>query len=105
MYPSYPDEFVAAGDFLTYKFPTWSWSPASSSDQKYSREFLPTDKQYLISRGVPCLRRVSQMEKAAVSKSPASSSSKGAPASDERLLDFAEGKDGVEGKEIGRAHV
>ncbi|KDN39016.1 hypothetical protein K437DRAFT_259218 [Tilletiaria anomala UBC 951] len=60
-----PEEFVAAGDFLTYKFPTWSWAVGDNSKL---RDFLPSDKQYLISRGVPCLRRVSQMESAAVGK-------------------------------------
>lgn len=90
-----PEEFVAAGDFLTYKFPTWTWSPASSSDAKYTRDFLPSDKQYLISRGVPCLRRVSQMEKAALgSSSKAGQSNTGE--TDERLLNFGEGHDGEE---------
>ncbi|POW17834.1 hypothetical protein PSHT_06244 [Puccinia striiformis] len=51
-------EFVAAGDFLCYKFPTWSWESGDSSKR---REFLPENKQYLISRNVACLRRASQM--------------------------------------------
>ncbi|GAA6058254.1 hypothetical protein JCM3770_006081 [Rhodotorula araucariae] len=53
-----PDEFVAAGDFLVYKFPTWQWEAGEPSK---AREFLPKDKQYLVSRNVPCLRRVSQL--------------------------------------------
>ncbi|KAH8915055.1 hypothetical protein BT69DRAFT_1252180 [Atractiella rhizophila] len=53
-----PEEFVAAGDYLVYKFPTWSWE---KGDEGKTRDFLPKDKQYLISRNVPCLRRVSQM--------------------------------------------
>ncbi|CAH7667089.1 autophagocytosis associated protein [Phakopsora pachyrhizi] len=53
-----PEEFVAAGDFLCYKFPTWSWETGDSSKR---RDFLPENKQYLISRNVPCLRRASQM--------------------------------------------
>ncbi|GAA5891467.1 hypothetical protein JCM6882_004479 [Rhodosporidiobolus microsporus] len=53
-----PDEFVAAGDFLVYKFPTWQWEAGEASK---TRDFLPKDKQYLISRNVPCLRRVSQL--------------------------------------------
>ncbi|PWN48386.1 hypothetical protein IE53DRAFT_333803 [Violaceomyces palustris] len=55
-----PEEFVAAGDFLSYKFPTWSWC---SGDAGKARDYLPKDKQFLISRGVPSLRRVSQIEK------------------------------------------
>ncbi|GAA6058670.1 hypothetical protein JCM10212_004081 [Sporobolomyces blumeae] len=53
-----PDEFVAAGDFLAYKFPTWTWEAGQPGK---ARDFLPKDKQYLISRNVPCLRRVSQL--------------------------------------------
>ncbi|EIM19550.1 hypothetical protein WALSEDRAFT_41096 [Wallemia mellicola CBS 633.66] len=49
-----PDEFVAAGDFLTYKFPTWQWT---GGDESKRREYLPSDKQYLITRNVPSLRR------------------------------------------------
>ncbi|GAA5946571.1 hypothetical protein JCM10213_006633 [Rhodosporidiobolus nylandii] len=53
-----PEEFVAAGDFLAYKFPTWQWEAGEAGK---ARDFLPKDKQYLISRNVPCLRRVSQL--------------------------------------------
>ncbi|KAL7418686.1 E2-like enzyme [Cryptotrichosporon argae] len=49
-----PEEFVAAGDFLTYKFPVWQWE---KGDFSRARDFLPADKQYLITRNVPCLRR------------------------------------------------
>lgn len=42
-----PEEFVAAGDFLTYKFPTWQWEAGEVGKR---REFLPADKQYLVSR-------------------------------------------------------
>ncbi|CAI5525071.1 unnamed protein product [Closterium sp. Naga37s-1] len=54
-----PDEFVAAGDNLVAKCPTWSWEGADPSRR---RSFLPADKQYLITRNVPCLRRVGAME-------------------------------------------
>jgi hypothetical protein len=40
-------EFVAAGDFLVYKFPTWKWEAGDASRR---REYLPADKQYLVSR-------------------------------------------------------
>lgn len=53
-----PDEFVAAGDFLAYKFPVWNWEKGDSSKV---RDYLPTDKQYLVTRGVPCLRRATSL--------------------------------------------
>lgn len=54
-----PEEFVAAGDFLVYKCPTWTWE---SGDPGKRRDFLPADKQYLVTRNVPCLRRAKQIE-------------------------------------------
>jgi ubiquitin-like-conjugating enzyme ATG3 len=51
-----PEEFLLAGDYLVYKFPSWSWAPASSAAQTVSH--LPADKQYLVTRGVPCHRRL-----------------------------------------------
>ena len=53
-----PEEFVLAGDYLVYKFPTWSWSSASSSARAV--DYLPADKQYLVTRGVPCHRRLDE---------------------------------------------
>ncbi|KAK7692386.1 hypothetical protein QCA50_004011 [Cerrena zonata] len=53
-----PEEFVAAGDFLTYKFPVWTWEKGDSSK---AREYLPADKQYLLTRGVPCPRRATTL--------------------------------------------
>lgn len=51
-----PEEFIAAGDFLVYKFPSWSWSDAASPDKRVAH--FPPGKQYLVTRGVPCKRRV-----------------------------------------------
>lgn len=51
-----PEEFVLAGDFLVYKFPSWSWSDASHPSKRVS--YLPPGKQFLVTRGVPCRRRV-----------------------------------------------
>lgn len=51
-----PEEFVLAGDYLVYKFPSWSWCAAQSPTRKVA--YLPEDKQYLITRGVPCHRRL-----------------------------------------------
>ncbi|KAJ7045877.1 putative E2-like enzyme [Mycena alexandri] len=53
-----PEEFVAAGDFLAYKFPVWTWEVGDASKVK---EYLPADKQYLVTRGVPCLRRATSL--------------------------------------------
>ncbi|KAF8800163.1 putative E2-like enzyme [Phlegmacium glaucopus] len=53
-----PEEFVAAGDFLVYKFPVWNWE---KGDATKARDFLPGDKQYLVTRGVPCLRRATSL--------------------------------------------
>ena len=51
-----PEEFVAAGDYIVYKFPTWSWGDADSEDRRVN--FLPPGKQYLVTRNVPCHRRL-----------------------------------------------
>ncbi|GAX77733.1 hypothetical protein CEUSTIGMA_g5176.t1 [Chlamydomonas eustigma] len=54
-----PSEFIQAGDFLVRTCPTWSWE---GGDPKKKRNFLPVDKQYLVTRGVPCTRRASELE-------------------------------------------
>ncbi|KAF2144105.1 uncharacterized protein K452DRAFT_306733 [Aplosporella prunicola CBS 121167] len=51
-----PEEFVAAGDFLVYKFPSWAWADAASPAKRVS--YLPEGKQFLVTRGVPCQRRL-----------------------------------------------
>lgn len=53
-----PEEFVAAGDHLVRTCPTWAWSAAEAGK---TRPYLPAEKQYLITRGVPSYRRVNQM--------------------------------------------
>ncbi|RKP07715.1 autophagocytosis associated protein, partial [Thamnocephalis sphaerospora] len=54
-----PEEFIAAGDFLVYKCPTWQWSGGLASKQ---RDYLPADKQFLITKNVPCLKRAKDLE-------------------------------------------
>ncbi|KAG7363422.1 autophagocytosis associated protein Atg3, N-terminal domain containing protein [Nitzschia inconspicua] len=54
-----PEEFVQAGDELVYRCPTWQWEAGEESQRK---SYLPPDKQYLITRNVPCQNRVSAME-------------------------------------------
>ncbi|KAK7221552.1 hypothetical protein V2G26_009555 [Clonostachys chloroleuca] len=51
-----PEEFVAAGDYLVYKFPTWSWGDADAESRRVS--YLPPGKQFLVTRNVPCHRRL-----------------------------------------------
>ncbi|XP_059460591.1 autophagy-related protein 3 [Corylus avellana] len=52
-------EFIVAGDNLVSKCPTWSWESGESSKRK---PYLPPEKQFLITRNVPCLRRAASVE-------------------------------------------
>lgn len=54
-----PEEFIAAGDHLVHHCPTWQWA---GGDESKSKPYLPLDKQFLITRNVPCSRRCKQME-------------------------------------------
>ncbi|CAL9728591.1 autophagy-related protein 3 [Monosporozyma unispora] len=49
-----PEEFLQAGDYLTHMFPTWKWNGIEDLDNVSVRDFLPAEKQFLISRKVPC---------------------------------------------------
>lgn len=53
------NEFILAGDNLVSKCPTWTWESGEPSRRK---SYLPTEKQYLITRNVPCLRRAASVE-------------------------------------------
>nr|AWV66694.1 autophagy-related protein 3 [Brachionus koreanus] len=50
-----PEEFVIAGDFLTGHCPTWQW--ANTSNPKACKDYLPPEKQFLITKNVPCTKR------------------------------------------------
>lgn len=50
-----PAEFVLAGDELVAKSRSWTWQAGDPSNQK---AYLPSDKQYLVTKRVPCLARV-----------------------------------------------
>ena len=54
-----PEEFVAAGDHLVHHCPTWQWASGAKEKQK---DYLPCDKQFLVTRHVPCYKRCSEME-------------------------------------------
>jgi ubiquitin-like-conjugating enzyme ATG3 len=54
-----PEEFVKAGDELVYKCPTWTWEGGDPSKRK---AHLPPDKQFVMTRNVPCTARVSSLE-------------------------------------------
>lgn len=49
-----PQEFVLAGDYLVYKFPTWEWA---SAPKHLRKSFLPSDKQFLVTKKVPSYQR------------------------------------------------
>lgn len=54
-----PEEFVNAGDLLVMKCPTWSWE---GGDPTKARNYLPPNKQYLVTKNVPCLRRAKALD-------------------------------------------
>ena len=54
-----PEEFVIAGDFLVAQCPTWSWQ---GGDPKHAKSYLPAEKQFLVTRNVPCMKRAAAME-------------------------------------------
>jgi ubiquitin-like-conjugating enzyme ATG3 len=54
-----PVEFVAAGDFLVHHCPTWKWA---TGDENKVKSYLPKEKQFLITRNVPCYKRCKHME-------------------------------------------
>lgn len=50
---------MRAGDYLETRFPTWRWGAAAKGKE---RDFLPLDKQYLVTRHVPSYHRVEDYE-------------------------------------------
>lgn len=55
-----PEEFIQAGDYLVYKCPTWEWSGGVESKRR--PYFKDPNKQYLVSRNLPCSVRCDQVE-------------------------------------------
>ena len=70
-----PEEFVAAGDMLVLRCPTWQWQ---AGDPAKARPFLPPNKQYLLTRNVPCQQRAAGL---------------GSGADDEQALDDGAGEE------------
>jgi len=54
-----PEEFIVAGDFLNQVCKNWKWHSGSPGLKK---SFLPDDKQYLMTRGVPCHKRCDELK-------------------------------------------
>ncbi|AAS53196.2 AFL178Wp [Eremothecium gossypii ATCC 10895] len=46
-----PEEFIKAGDYLCHMFPTWRWNQQQGG--MVYRDFLPQDRQFLVTRKVP----------------------------------------------------
>jgi len=53
-----PEEFVAAGDHLAHHCPSWRWA---TGDAAAAKDYLPKEKQFLVTRNVPCYKRCAQM--------------------------------------------
>lgn len=53
-----PDEFTMAGDLLTTKCPTWEWQSGAPGKRV---DYLNPEKQFLITRNVPCSVRASAL--------------------------------------------
>lgn len=54
-----PEEFVKAGDQLVRTCPSWQWEAGEKSKL---RPYLPADKQFLSTKGVPSYRRLSVLQ-------------------------------------------
>jgi ubiquitin-like-conjugating enzyme ATG3 len=70
-----------------------SSSAREKGDASKTREFLPVDKQYLVTRGVPCLRRATSLAYTDADEDA------------ERLVSFADNQGGVDADEWVETHA
>lgn len=61
-----PDEFVKSCDHFISCFPSWQWS---AGDSRGTCSYLPKNKQFIITRQVPCNYRVSHVNQMKISES------------------------------------
>lgn len=54
-----PLEFLQAGEQLVFKFPSWRWESGKANNRA---NYLPDEKQYLITRNVRCKERVRDLD-------------------------------------------
>ena len=72
---------MAAGEHLVHHCPSWQWAAGDSS---LRRDYLPADKQFLVTKNVPCYKRCGDMM---------SECNKAV----EKVIEAGEGDDGEEG--------
>lgn len=55
------DEFISTGNQLAYSCPTWRWFGTSDYPNMSTVSYLPKEKQFLMTKNVPSLKRVSDL--------------------------------------------
>lgn len=54
-----PNQFILSGDFLTDRCKTWTWE---SGEKNKQLSYLPSNKQFLMSRRCPCTNKINSIE-------------------------------------------
>ena len=97
-----PEDFVRAGDYLVYKFPSWQWSDAEPSKRV---PYLPAGKQFLVTKGVPCHRRLDQYAGDAGFDESVVESGRGGKGDDDGWLRTGGNQEGNEGLKMSAGDV